>query len=237
MFMITIKRITAIIIVTIAAIIGMGFTLLSPIAQRTIAVQNPTTYAVIIDAGHGSFDGGASTADGTLEKDLNLAIALKIRDILVENNISVGMTRESDAAVETDKKTIREKKNEDLRYRKNFIENSGAKVLVSIHMNTFEQTKYRGAQVFYSPNMPASAELAKLMQTAIINGLNDGNTRTPAKAPQGVYLLQSPPMPAILIECGFLTNPEESTLLQTEEYQLKLAKIISQTILEWLTNH
>jgi N-acetylmuramoyl-L-alanine amidase len=189
---------------------------------------------IILDAGHGSFDGGAIGVSGAVEKDLNLAITLKIRDILVQNGVNVLLTRDSDVMIKTDKKTIREKKREDLYYRRDFMAKSNARLFVSIHINKFEQQKYRGAQVFYSKNKPESEELAKLVQNALKNGINDGNNREAKAADDGVFLLKQPPMPAILIECGFLSNREEEALLCTEEYQQQMAQIIARAIQDWL---
>lgn len=177
---------------------------------------------VLIDPGHGGFDGGAVAADGTLEKHINLAIALYLRDMLYICGVPVEMTRSTDSGVEADSyASIRDKKVSDMRQRLSMYDS--AALVLSIHQNQFAQSQYRGAQVFYSSNHLDSFTLAQSMRTAIVNELQPDNTREIKKATDGIYLLYHTRVPAVLIECGFLSNPEERDSLKSAVYQQRFA--------------
>ena len=178
---------------------------------------------IVIDAGHGGEDGGAS-ANGLLEKDINLSIALKLRDMLKLSGYKVVMTREEDVSIYDDTaSTTREKKNSDLKNRVSIINGSKNNILVSIHQNKFEQEKYSGTQMFYSANDPQSERLAEEMRKAVTGLLQPENKRELKEAGENIYILRQAEVPAVIVECGFLSNNAEAELLGTDVYQQKMA--------------
>ncbi len=189
-----------------------------------------TDDTIIIDAGHGGTDGGAVGTTGVLEKNINLAIALKLRDIAKKDGKTVIMTRETDTDLSTTESSkVRTQKRSDLQNRKKIIEDNPNAIFVGIHQNKFEQSKYRGAQVFYADN-DESAKLGQIMQKALIDGIKDGNTRVAKKTNGDIYILKGIKTPAVIVECGFLSNPEEEQLLTKNEYQTKVAQAIYEGI-------
>ena len=181
-----------------------------------------TDEIVLIDPGHGGFDGGAVADDGTLEKHINLVIALYLRDMLYICGVPVTMTRSTDNGLEADSSaSIRDRKVSDMRHRLSMYD--GAALVLSIHQNQFSQSQYSGAQVFYSANHSDSLLLAQSIRTSIVNGVQPDNTRETKKATDGIYLLYHTRVPAVLIECGFLSNPEERDTLKSPVYQQRFA--------------
>jgi len=185
---------------------------------------------VIIDAGHGGRDGGASTESGVLEKDLNLAVALKLRELVSLLDADVVMTRETDVMLADESSA--HKKRDDLNARLATARERENCIFVSIHMNKFPVEKYSGLQVYYSGNNPESLALAEAIQARAGEFLRKGNARTVKKADSSIYILHHIEAPAVLVECGFLSNPEEAALLGTEEYQNKLAAVIFAAVAE-----
>ncbi|MBZ4663327.1 MAG: N-acetylmuramoyl-L-alanine amidase [Caloramator sp.] len=181
-----------------------------------------TNKVVIIDAGHGGIDPGAIGRDGTIEKDINLNIAQKLKGYLEDAGYTCVMIREIDEGLYSEYGRIRDKKNEDLRNRKQFIKKYKADLFVSIHLNFFPESQYYGAQVFYPKNDTESEKIAKLIQQELIKTLNRGNKRE-AKGTNDIYVIRDNQIPSILIECGFLSNYEEEQLLKSEIYQNKIA--------------
>lgn len=182
----------------------------------------PRMGIVLIDPGHGGFDGGAVAEDGTTEKHLNLAIALCVRDFLYVCGVPVEMTRTSDVGLE-DKASmsIREKKVSDMRNR--LMMYNEASLVIAIHQNQFSVPKYDGTQVFYSTNHLKSAVLAQSIRSSVIEWVQPQNTRQLKPATDGIYLLYHTETPAVLVECGFLSNPAERDKLKTPAYQQQLA--------------
>ncbi len=191
------------------------------------ATDTPKDYTIILDAGHGGEDGGASSASGALEKEINLAITMSLRDLLVASGTHVILTRSEDTLLYD--KTVDyhgRKKALDLAARRKIAEETPNAIFISIHMNAFPQTKYRGLQVWYSKNNPASLFLAESIQQLASEQLQPDNTRRIKAATSSIYLLHHLTCPSILVECGFLSNTEEAVLLTTEEYQEKLAFLL-----------
>ena len=181
---------------------------------------------VVIDAGHGEPDGGAVSADGIKESDLNLQIAQKLKIKLEESNMEVIMTREDAnniAPASEQQSKIRQIKTSDLNNRVKIANESGAAILVSIHMNKFEDNKYRGWQTFYSKASEEGKKLAESIQSSIGEIVQIENKRTALKI-EGIKIIDKSTIPAVIVECGFLSNPEECKLLQDETYQTKLAE-------------
>lgn len=179
---------------------------------------------IILDAGHGGFDGGAVAADGTVEKDINLKIALTLKDFLNQSGFRVIMTRESDVStddVETDK--IATRKKSDLKNRLGLMRDNPNAVFVSIHLNKFTTSAANGSQVFYSAQREESKVLGDCIQKSIVQLLQPENTRVNKQATSSTYLLYNATVPAVLVECGFLSNSAELNRLKDEEYQKKMA--------------
>lgn len=197
--------------------------------------NNNNQPVIIVDAGHGGFDGGASTNDGVTEKGINLNIALYLKEYLNFFGFNVVMTRESDVSTEDDGlTTIRSRKSSDLHNRMALMEKTQNAVFVSIHQNHFSQSKYSGAQVFYSKNFSEeSAELAQSIQENIVYFTQPENKRQIKPCGTSVYLIYNAVKPAVLVECGFLSNYEEAEKLKTEIYQQKIAFSIATGILNY----
>lgn len=193
------------------------------INKLAITTSLPSTAQVIvIDPGHGGIDPGAVGVSGSLEKDINLSIAKYLREYLEKSGSVVIMTREEDIGLYSQSGTIRNKKNEDLRNRKNIIKNSKADIFISIHLNSFKQSRYYGAQTFYPANNPMGKELAKIIQEELINVLDNNNTRVPLSN-DSIYIIKGLEIPTVLVECGFLSNPDEEKKLMETDYQKKIA--------------
>lgn len=178
---------------------------------------------LIIDAGHGGEDGGTVSVTGTCESGINLEIALKMRDLCGFFGVKTILTRTEDRSVGDDSaKTLAEKKRTDLQNRVKLIESTDQAVLISIHQNYFTQSIYSGAQVFYAPT-ESSEEWGVQCQELLAAALDPDNTRVSKQISEDIYLMNHISCPALLVECGFLSNPEEAVLLETSEYQTKLA--------------
>lgn len=179
---------------------------------------------VIIDPGHGGVDGGAVGIGGVVEKNVNLAISLKLKTFFLEAGYKVIMTREDDRSIHSEgSDTIREKKVTDIHNRFKIIENNPKALFISIHQNKYEQSQYSGTQVFYSANNDNSKLLAQMIQTRVKSMLQPDNGREIKPAGSNLYLLYHAKSPAVLVECGFLSNAKEAILLQDPAYQNKMA--------------
>lgn len=187
---------------------------------------------IVIDPGHGGPDGGASSGD-VLEKDLNLSVSLKLRDIVNASGNSAVMTRETDD-VEMSQNGKYSKKT-DLQHRMDVLNSSQGDIFISIHMNKFSDSKYSGAQVFSSDNGDESKQLGQIIQSSLKNNLDNSNTRAAKGNERNVYILKNAKVPAVLVECGFLSNPDELKLLTEEEYQKKLSEAIYKGIEEYIS--
>jgi N-acetylmuramoyl-L-alanine amidase len=199
--------------------------------------QNLKQPIVIIDAGHGGFDGGAVANDGTVEKDINLSIALYLQEYLSIFDINTIMIRDTDCSVENEGlNTIREKKSSDLHNRMKVMKDTDNAIFVSVHQNKFPDGKYSGTQVFYSPKTKDESQvLAQAIQDYIVNTLQKDNKRQIKECGTSVYLMYNAEKPAVLVECGFLSNYEETQKLKTSEYQKKIAFCIAMGIQNYIT--
>ena len=207
------------------------------LSQVVPTIANVTTAPkVILDPGPGGFDGGAVGADGVAEKDVNLAIALKLKELLSINGFTVLMTREDDRSIhdeELEDAATRQKKVSDMYNRMALMEENPDAIFISIHQNQFSDSSQWGAQIFYSQNLPESEELALLLQQNFHEILQPDNSRQCKPSGDELYLLYEAPVPAVLVECGFLSNPEEWQKLQTEEYQQQVAFVIFYSLAEF----
>lgn len=179
---------------------------------------------IVIDAGHGLPDGGAVSDSGTVEQGLNLDISLRVQKLLEETGAYVLMTRSDEYAVaENLEAKIRDIKRSDLKYRKSLRDSSGCDAFVSIHLNKFEQSKYKGAQVFYAKTPENSRVLGECLQNSLIEIADRNNKRVAKEADSSIFILKNSDTPSVIVECGFLSNDEEEEKLKTEEYREKLA--------------
>lgn len=217
------------VIILLALALGRLNSLMEPAMNRVVA-QRPGP--LILDAGHGGEDGGAVSITGVPESQINLAIVLDMRDILGLYGVDPVVLREEDISLhDGDASTLREKKASDLKNRVAIVEGVEGGTLISIHQNTYTSSRYRGAQTFYAPT-EGSQPLAEHIQTAVRTGLQPDNERAVKQIPDTVYLMNHISCPAILVECGFLTNPEEEALLRDEDYQRQMAAVLAGA---WLT--
>ncbi len=187
--------------------------------------------SVVVDAGHGGRDPGKVGVNGALEKDINLSIALKLRDLLELNDINVIMIREEDNGLYLESDS--NKKAVDMRKRVDIINNSKAVLAISIHQNSFTQESIKGAQVFYFTNSGEGKEFAEIMQNQLKKSIQDGNKRA-AKANDSYYMLKKTQCPIVIVECGYLSNGSEAALLTDRNYQEKLAWAIHLGLLSYL---
>lgn len=202
-----------------------------------MSASNQTPITVVLDAGHGGEDGGCE-GNGLVEKDLNLDITLRIASLLRKQGVNVVLTREIDELL-YDKNSDYEgkKKYQDVRRRLEIAKEQENPVLVSIHMNYFAQTQYSGLQVWYSKADARSRILANLVQSNIKYNLQLNNKRNIKEATSSIFLLDNATFPAILIECGFLSNPDEARALSDENYRQKLAEIIFNSIMTYISQN
>jgi N-acetylmuramoyl-L-alanine amidase len=186
----------------------------------------------IIDPGHGGPDGGAISKSGLVEKEVSLAMALYLRDLLQQSGALVFMTREVDTELsnEEDKRAGRRKVT-DLKNRVQIINENNADLFISLHLNSIPSPRWRGAQAFYHPQFEESKQVALFVQDELIRNLE--NTTRLAKKNQDIYLLSYAEIPGVLVEVGFLSNIEETELLETADYQKKIAVSIYQGILRF----
>ena len=184
---------------------------------------------IVIDAGHGASDGGAVGLSGTSEKEINLEIAMRLKELLEKTGAQVIVTRADD-------EPLADSKREDMRLRKNIRDTSDADIFVSIHMNKFPESKYSGAQVFYSPD-EESKRLGEAIQDSMKTILNPNNNRVAKKAEDSIYILKKSSVPSVIVECGFLSNPEEEQLLKSRDYQEKVAWSVYSGIIDYFDSN
>lgn len=225
-------------LITIILVVFLGLTsvLYANIKFSTSTVKNKANTndgkekIILVDPGHGGIDGGAVSKSGIMEKDINLKIGLKLRDKLLSEGYKVIMTREEDKGLYEDTGRIRKKKIEDLNNRCKIKEESNCDMFISIHLNAFPESKYYGAQVWYSRNKD-SQRLAKIIQQNLKSDLDSNNNRNEKSALDSYKVLRiNDNMPSVLVECGFLSNPFEEQKLNSDEYQSKIAECIVKSI-------
>lgn len=180
---------------------------------------------IVIDAGHGGEDSGAVADDGTLEKDINLDIANKLNEMLVSSGFHTLMTRKKDVAIydKDQDENLRKKKVSDMQNRLELINSSHSNILISIHQNKFPDKKYSGTQVFFSKNHKLSEVLASSIQLSVKNLIQPQNDREIKPANRDIFILHNSKVPAMIVECGFISNDEELNKLNDEDYKSKIA--------------
>lgn len=201
-----------------------------------VSSQAADEFVIIIDAGHGGEDGGTQSADGVLEKDINLQISLKLNSLLRVMGYNTVMTRQQDKLIYDESCTkMRQKKVSDINNRLEIAKSYPDSLFISIHQNYFTESKYSGAQVFYSPNNEESAVLAQSIQQNVCSLLQKENSRKIKKSGSEIFLLDNIKSPAVMVECGFMSNADEALKLTDEEYQKKMALAIASGINNYLS--
>lgn len=208
------------VIMALILFIFIIYTLLPKVALTYLPITNKI---VGIDPGHGGIDPGAVGKNGISENEINLSIGLKLKRYIEQGGGFVVITRaDSGGLYSNQSTTIKEKKKEDLMKRKEIIEDGNCDIFLSIHLNSFQQSQYHGAQTFYKIDSEESMKLAYIVQEELRNVLDENNNRIPQNR-DDLYLLRELDIPSILVECGFLSNPQEEALLANERYQDKIA--------------
>ena len=221
MIVISRKRISIIVLCILIGIIS--FTYKNNNLASSSVKEPASGKVIIIDAGHGKPDEGAESSNGTTEAETNLKIALKVQNLLEENGSTVILTRSDENAIyDLDKETLRQKKVSDIRNRVKIGNNSSADIFVSIHLNKIPQQEYSGWQCFYNSKNEKSIVLAKKLQSNLNDAIQKENKRVAMKL-NSVYIMKHVEIPISIVECGFLSNPEEEKELLNDEYQNKLA--------------
>ena len=220
-----------VVIITLGIGLGGGKAV-TVLKENTSVIREHT---LIIDAGHGGIDGGATSCTGILESAVNLEIALRLNDLMHFMGYKTVMIRTTDRSIYTSGTTIAAQKVSDLKERVRIVNETDGGILISIHQNTFSDSRYGGAQVFYANNED-SENLASSLQKNWITTLNPDSHRS-AKKGEGIYLLHNICRPGVLVECGFLSNPKEEALLRNADYQKKMCCVITATVSEFLTDN
>ncbi len=230
------KRIVRLSLVLVIVVIPVLLCMepVSRACERQMMSRQTLRTKIILDPGHGGIDGGAVGVDGLVEKDINLEIALTLRSMLETSGFEVLMTRETDISIhDPSAKTVKQQKTSDLKNRLKMTQEHPDAIFISIHQNQFPQGKYKGAQVFYGRKNGQSKILAELLQATMIEQLDHSNHRKCKEGGKELYLLYQSEVPAVLVECGFVSNPEEAALLSTEEYRHKVAFSIYSSLMKY----
>ncbi len=235
MFVVIKKNAVFAVIMLLLLVVGLEI-IISNSANVKEVIGEYDTIKIVVDAGHGEPDGGATSSDGIKESDLNLEIATKLAKLLEESGIEVLMTRnDKNNIADSDKQSsIREIKVSDIGNRIKIANESGAEFLISIHMNKFTSAKYYGWQTFYASGSDKGKQIAEKIQAAICENIPEIENKRTALSISGIKLVDKTEIPAVIVECGFLSNPDETKRLQTEEYQNKMAEGILNGIMNYL---
>lgn len=182
---------------------------------------------LVLDAGHGGFDGGAVSPNGVTEQEINLHVTKKVESLAGLFGIPTELTRKDGNALDYEAgRSVRENKVADIKARQHICEQIQNPVFISIHLNKFEQSRYFGAQVFYGEKNAQSKAIAESIQAALKSGIANGNHRVAKPAGDSIYLMRTLTCPALIVECGFLSNPDDETALMQDVYQTQLAVCI-----------
>jgi N-acetylmuramoyl-L-alanine amidase len=213
-----------------AVALAMGTSQAATTMAESIPIERSQT--IVIDAGHGGEDGGAVSCTGIKESQINLQIALRLEALLHLMGYRTRMIRTSDVSVYTHGSTLAQKKVSDLKERVRIVSETENALLISIHQNTFPSEQFSGAQVFYN-GVAEAKELATHLQNSFVETLNPGSRRVSKPAEQ-IYLLRQVQCPAVLVECGFLSNYREESKLRSGEYQLALCCVMVSSLCSYL---
>ena len=232
MFIINKKRIYFILLTILISLVS--FSVSSKVENTVQTVSLPVNNkTIVLDAGHGYPDQGAESAEGITEASINLNIVKKVQSLLEQSGCNVILTRSDENGIyDLNSSTIREKKVSDIKNRVKIGNESSADVFISIHLNKIPQTRYYGWQTFFKQNNEKSEQLAKSIQEELNSSIQKQNKREALKI-TGKYIVEHVEIPISIVECGFLSNPEEAALLQQEEYQNRIAWGIYNGIMDY----
>lgn len=233
-----INRVGALIVLLCTYLLVFGFIKTASLPEQVIPVGTeiesglPT---IILDAGHGGIDSGCVSVNGAEEKDINLNILLKLREMLRITGFKVEVTRDTDRSIhDTGVTGLGNQKKSDMENRLKIINSVDNAVFVSIHQNQFTDPKYYGAQMFYPLESERSERLATIMQGNFVSLLQPENTREIKPVGTEIYLLHYSKCPAVMAECGFLSNPEEAAKLESEDYQSQVAFTLYKSLCDFI---
>ncbi len=216
----------------ICTLLSLALFMTSIMPLHAFATDNSSAQ-IIIDAGHGGIDGGAVGFSGNAEKEINLEIALKLRDVMYFLGYDVITVRETDTSIEdSGTTTIRQIKASDLRNRLKLTVDNPNAVYISIHQNKFSDSSQDGMCFYYSPNNNESKAIADIMHSNLLLTLQPDNRRSVKAAQSNLYILYNSQVPTVLVECGFISNPEEEELLMSDNYQKQISLLLSMSILQ-----
>lgn len=224
----------------LAAVLGLAIlSVLMPYRENLdfsgVFASHNYQHTLVLDAGHGGMDGGAVAEDGTAEQDINLAIVRKCQALAGFFGVRTILTREDGNSLDYDPAcTVRQNKVADIHAREERTNRAENPVFVSVHLNKFSDSQYTGAQTFWSKNNPEGQVLAESVQNQLTLGLHPAKQRTAKQAPDSVYLMKHLTCPAVIVECGFLSNRQETEQLKQEAYQKKLSVCIVNGYLHYL---
>ena len=226
MYIISKKRIQIMLSAILVGILAFGIQI-SNEQRKELTVETTSTPAsnktIVIDAGHGTPDKGAESKNGTTESDINLAITLKVQNLLEQSGCVVLLTRSDENGIYSlDSKTLKEKKVSDIKNRVKIGNNSSADIFVSIHLNKIPQEQYYGWQCFYKKENENSKKLAENIQNSLNESIEKENKRE-ALSITNKYIVEHVEIPLSIVECGFLSNSQEEKELKDDEYQNRLA--------------
>lgn len=225
------KSLIALLLATVVCITSVLLCQIQIVSSNTII--NDHLPVIIIDAGHGGEDGGAVGIDGTYEKDINLQISLKVNDILTLFGYKTHLIRTTDTAIHTTGDTIRQRKVSDIRNRTATMDLYENCIYLSIHQNKYEDSRIWGTQTFYSANCDESRKIAGLIQNAVKSQLQPNNKRQIKKSGTDIYVLYNATKPAVMVECGFVSNQSELNQLKDSTYQNNMALSIATGIINY----
>ena len=217
--------------VCIVGLSPKGIARIAELSEAREAVNEEKKQLIVIDPGHGGFDPGKVGVNDALEKDINLSIAFKLKNVLEEKGYEVILTRTQDVSLNA--ANDKNKKSADMKERVRIINEAKPVVAISIHQNSYPQESVKGAQVFYHQQSEQGKKLAESIQEQMKQTINDGNHRM-AKANDSYYMLKKTECPIVIVECGFLSNQQEAALLLEEAYQEKIAWGILTGIQEYI---
>lgn len=233
-------RRTIIFFVIVAILFSAALFLLRQVEQNSSSpalADSKEVLHILLDPGHGGEDGGAVGYSGSIEKNLNLAISLQLRELLTFIGFEVEMTRDTDTARgDTSLGTIRERKVSDMYERLELYNSNTQALVISVHMNNYGDKSVRGVQVFYSQNTAESQALGQSVQSAVATQLHPENKFVLKPAEKNLFLLFHSKTPAILIECGFVSNPDEEALLKSSDYQRQMAFAILSGVMDYINS-
>lgn len=213
--------------IAIGLLVFLLFDQLYAVPRMRVFGAHHEVETLVLDAGHGGFDGGAVSPNGITEQEINLHVTKKVESLAGLFGIPTELTRKDGNALDYEAgRSVRENKVADIKARQHICEQIQNPVFISIHLNKFEQSRYFGAQVFYGEKNAQSKAIAESIQEALKSGIANGNHRVAKPAGDSIYLMRTLTCPALIVECGFLSNPEDEAALVQDTYQTQLAVCI-----------